>query len=130
MTTEPLTLAQAARWIERSGLRLRDAGLLGSALARPATTFGGDEVYPTLAEKAAVLMDSVARNHALMDGNKRTAWALMNLFLWINGAEIEAGEDEAFAFILDVATGALPYERSALWIGARIRPRPPQALTP
>ena len=86
---------------------VRDYGLLESALARPrASVFGGD-AYPDLHLKAAALLDSLARNHALVDGNKRLAWTACRTFLAINGQSISAPEDDRFEFVIQVATGAL-----------------------
>ena len=82
--TAYLEIEDALQVVERYGLHIRDVGLLVSALARPATTVMGVEAYPQSALKAAALMQSVARFHPLIDGNKRTAWTLMVLTLWIN----------------------------------------------
>lgn len=67
----------------------------------------GDDAYPTTHEKAAALLQSLATNHALADGNKRTAWAADRLFYGLNGYRIEATEDQRFDLILAVATRAL-----------------------
>ncbi|ORV18080.1 type II toxin-antitoxin system death-on-curing family toxin [Mycobacterium celatum] len=84
-----------------------DYGLLESALARPrASVFGGD-AYPDLHLKAAALLHSLARNHAMVDGNKRLAWTACRTFLAINGQWITAPEDDRFEFVIRVATGAL-----------------------
>src|SRR5579875_1081465 len=84
-----------------------DYGLLESALARPrASVFGGD-AYPDLHLKAAALLHSLARNHAMVDGNKRLAWTACRTFLAINGQWITAPEDARFEFVIRVATGAL-----------------------
>jgi death-on-curing protein len=85
-----------------------DYGLLESAVARPRTTAFGLDAYPTLLTKAAALMQSLARNHALVDGNKRTAWAAAWTFLTINGIELCPGFDidAAELLVLDVATGS------------------------
>jgi death-on-curing protein len=86
---------------------VRDYGLLESALARPrASVFGGD-AYPDLHLKAAALLHSLARNHALVDGNKRLAWTACRTFLAINGQSISAPEDDRFEFVIQVAIGAL-----------------------
>jgi death-on-curing protein len=86
---------------------VRDYGLLESALARPsASVFGGD-AYPDLHLKAAALLHSLARNHALVDGNKRLAWTACRTFLAINKQWISAPEDDRFEFVIQVATGAL-----------------------
>lgn len=86
---------------------VRDAGLLASAVARPQTTAFGDDAYPTFAEKAAALMHSVARNHALVDGNKRLAWAATRVFCLLNGRDLAFAVDEAEALVLAVARGEL-----------------------
>lgn len=84
-----------------------DYGLLESALARPRASVFGQEAYPDLHLKAAALLHSVARNHALMDGNKRLAWTACRTFLAVNGQWIGASEDDRFDFVIRVATGVL-----------------------
>ncbi|MGK5451046.1 type II toxin-antitoxin system death-on-curing family toxin [Streptomyces radiopugnans] len=74
-----------ARKVNGIGHCVRDMGLLVSAIERPRTNVFGAELYPTLHDKAAALLHSVARNHALIDGNKRTAWLAMRVFLRLNG---------------------------------------------
>lgn len=85
-----------------------DYGLLESALARPRASVFGQDAYPDLHLKAAALLHSLARNHALLDGNKRLAWTACRTFLAINGQWISAPEDERFEFVIRVATGVLP----------------------
>jgi death on curing protein len=87
---------------------VRDYGLLESALARPRATVFGEDAYPDLHLKAAALLHSLARNHALVDGNKRLAWTACRTFLAINGQWISAPEDDRFDFVIEVATGAQP----------------------
>lgn len=84
-----------------------DYGLLDSAIARPTTTVFGLDAYPTLLTKAAALMQSLARNHAFVDGNKRTAWAAAWTFLTVNGISLAPTYDidAAELLVLDVATG-------------------------
>ena len=67
---------------------IRDAGLLGSAVARPQTTIGAEDAYPTIWSKAAALLQSIVANHALVDGNKRLGWLATAVFLEINGASV------------------------------------------
>jgi len=105
--TRYLTIDDALQVLGRFGFHARDAGLLASALARPATTVFGTDAYETLELKAAVLLESLARNHALVDGNKRTAWTLTVLFLWINGYRHDMDTDTAFELVLGVARGEL-----------------------
>lgn len=85
-----------------------DYGLLESALARPRASVFGQDAYPDLHLKAAALLHSLARNHALMDGNKRLAWTACRTFLAISGQWISAPEDDRFEFVIGVATGVLP----------------------
>ena len=86
---------------------VRDVGLLASALARPQTTVFGDDAYPDTHTKAAALLHSLARNHALVDGNKRLAWLASYVFLDINGHRVSASNDEVVEFVLAVAAGEL-----------------------
>ena len=85
-------------------LKVADYGLLDAAVARPQATVYGIDAYPDLFTKAAALLQSLARNHALVDGNKRTAWGAAWTFLHLN--DIELGEfdvDDAEVFMNDVA---------------------------
>lgn len=111
--TEYLEIEDALQVVDRFGFHVRDIGLLASALARPATTVMGVEAYPQLATKAAALMESVARFHHLIDGNKRTAWTLMVLMLWINGYRHDFSTDEAFNLVVGVAAGDITLQDSA-----------------
>ena len=89
-------------------LQVSDYGLLDAAIARPTATVFGLDAYPDDFTKAAALLQSLARNHALVDGNKRTAWAAAWTFLHINGIELAADfdVDDAEAFMNQVATDA------------------------
>ncbi|MQA00426.1 MAG: alcohol dehydrogenase [Dehalococcoidia bacterium] len=86
---------------------VRDLGLLESACARPEATAFGTEVYPTLEGKAAALLHSLARNHALVDGNKRLAWLATAVFLDLNGRTMALDDASAFRLVMDVAEGLL-----------------------
>ena len=118
---DTVTLDDALGAVDELGFVIADPGLFASAIARPAITIFGADAYPDLPTKAAALLDSVARNHALLDGNKRTAWVLMRLLLAINGAELIADVDDAEVFVLEVTQGQLPVVASAKWIAQRIR---------
>lgn len=118
--TEYLEIEDALQVVDRFGFHVRDIGLLASALARPATTVMGVEAYPQLATKAAALMESVARFHPLIDGNKRTAWTLMVLMLWINGYRHDFTTDEAFNLVVGVAAGDITLQDSARTIAAHL----------
>jgi death-on-curing protein len=86
---------------------VRDIGLLESALGRPRATVFGADAYPSLHLKAAALLHSLARNHALVDGDKRLAWAATAVFLGINGHRVVTGQDEVVDLVLAVAAGTL-----------------------
>jgi death-on-curing protein len=86
---------------------LRDGGLLDSAAQRPRTTIFGEDAYPSLHDKAAALLHSLARNHALVDGNKRLALAATATFLWVNDWRLDMTNDDAYELIVAVADGTL-----------------------
>lgn len=86
---------------------LRDRGLLESAVAMPRSTFGGNELHPGMAEKAAAYHYHLCANHPFVDGNKRVAVAAAELFLLINGQELSASDDEIEELTLGVAGGRL-----------------------
>ncbi|MFT4125129.1 MAG: type II toxin-antitoxin system death-on-curing family toxin [Gordonia sp. (in: high G+C Gram-positive bacteria)] len=90
-------------------LWVRDEGLLQSAIARPRASAFGLDAYPSLWDKAAALMHSLATNHPFVDGNKRTSWQCAYVFLAINGIDpsVELDNDAAEIFVLDVAEGRL-----------------------
>ena len=102
-------LLEVARRVVDGEVLIRDAGLLASAAARPKTTVFGQDAYPGIWEKAAALMESLGRNHALIDGNKRLAWTATWLFLGLNGHMLREplDEDVAEQFVIDVVTGKL-----------------------
>ncbi len=85
---------------------VRDAGLLESAAFRPRASVLGSDAYPSIHEKAGALMESLARNHALVDGNKRLALSAVIVFLGMNGLRLAATNDEAYDFTIAVASGS------------------------
>ncbi|MFJ6538448.1 type II toxin-antitoxin system death-on-curing family toxin [Paenarthrobacter sp. NPDC091711] len=121
--TAYLDIEDALQVVDRYGFHIRDVGLLASALARPAATVMGAEAYPHLAVKAAALLESVARFRPLIDGNKRTAWTLMVLLLWINGYRHDFSTDEGFDLVVGVAAGTLDLPRAAAEISRHLVPR-------
>lgn len=84
-----------------------DWGLLDSAANRPQATAFGDDAYPTIHDKAAALLHSLAKNHALRDGNKRLGWAACVLFYAMNDFHVAEYEDEQVAFVLAIADGSV-----------------------
>ena len=89
---------------------------LESALAQPRMTFGGEDLYPTLIEKVAALGHSLIANHPFVDGNKRTGHAAMEVFLMVNGFEIQVSVDEQERVILQVAAGEKKREEFTEWL--------------
>jgi len=102
-------------------VEVRDIGLLASAAGRPQTTVFGEDAYPTLADKAAALMHSIARNHALVDANKRLAWSATRVFVLLNDRDITFSVDEAETLVLAVARGDADVPEIALAIGEHPR---------
>lgn len=95
---------------------VRDQGGLESAVAQPRMTFGGQDLYPTIVEKAAALGFSLIMNHPFVDGNKRIGHAAMETFLVLNGYEIDAAVDEQERIVLQVAAGELSREDFTAWV--------------
>lgn len=89
------------------GYSVRDYGLLEAALARPQATAFGKDAYPDLDAKAAALLHSIARNHALIDGNKRLALAAVIAFYGLNGRRLTFTNDAAYELVMNVAAGRL-----------------------
>ncbi|WP_017316445.1 type II toxin-antitoxin system death-on-curing family toxin [Mastigocladopsis repens] len=114
------------RIIEQSGgsAGISNLGGLESAIAQPQMTFGGEELYPTIVEKASALGFSLIKNHPFIDGNKRIGHAAMEVFLVLNGYEIDAGVDEQEQVILQVASGELGRDELTQWLRSRIIPIP------
>ena len=96
--------------------KLRDRGLLESAVARPQASAFGEDAYPTLHKKAAALLESLTRNHAFVDGNKRTATIALVQFLEKNGYQITWIPAVALEFILDVAQGKIDLSHIEEWL--------------
>jgi death on curing protein len=105
-----LTLPDLLHVAERTlgaGYAVRDYGLLEAALARPQATAFGKDAYPSLDGKTAALLHSIARNHALIDGNKRLALAATIAFYGVNGRRLTLTNDQAYDLIVSVAAGRL-----------------------
>jgi death on curing protein len=105
-----LTLPELLRVAERilgPDVKVRDLGLLEAALARPQATAFGADAYPTLDEKAAALLHSLARNHALADGNKRLALSGLIAFYGVNGRRLILTNDAAYELVMAIASGEL-----------------------
>lgn len=99
---------------------IRDLGLLESAIAQPTMTFDGKYLYESLGEKAAAFGFSLIKNHPFIDGNKRMGHAAMEVFLVLNGFEIDATVDEQERVILALAAGETGRDEFSAWLLANI----------
>lgn len=95
---------------------VRDVGLLAAASGRPQITVYGDDAYPSFEDKAAALLHSLVRNHALVDGNKPLAWAATRVFCILNGHDLAYAVDEAEILMLAAAAGKLDVPDIAIWM--------------
>ncbi len=110
------------RIVEESGggAGIRDKGLAESALAQPLAAFGGQDLYPSLIEKAAALCYSLVSNHPFVDGNKRIGHGAMETFLVINGFAFAADASDAETTILNLAAGQLSREELTEWVRVNV----------
>jgi len=104
LTTEDLLGVAAGVMAE---VQVRDVGLIASAAARPQTTIFGEATYPRMADKAAALMHSLARNPPSVDGNERLAWSATRVFCLLNGSDLVMVIDDAEQTVLSVAAGEI-----------------------
>ncbi len=100
---------------------VRDLGALESAIAQPRMTFGEEDLYPTIVDKASSLGFSIVMNHPFVDGNKRTGHAAMEIFLVLNALEINASTDDQETIILNLASGELDRDVFTSWLHAKIK---------
>jgi death-on-curing protein len=100
---------------------LRDRGSLEAAVARPAMTFGGEDLYPDLPSKAAAMMHSLVLNHPFLDGNKRVAAHAALVLLLVNGWEFDVMSEDLSATTLAVAAGEMDVEALTIWFRQRCR---------
>jgi death-on-curing protein len=118
---EALVVAEAVTGLDLTTLsRSPRIDLLDSALHAPQASFGGQELYPGFIDKAAVLAVRIAKNHPLLDGNKRLAWGCLVMFLMLNGHQLEVPADDAVSTMLAVASGECDEAGMALWLADRI----------
>ncbi|SRR6266487_1353600 len=124
-TTEVIQLHD---WvIQQSGGRpgVRDINLIDSAVHQPQATFAGQELNPTLVQKAAALGFSLVKNHGFIDGNKRIAHAATETFLVLNGFEVKAAVDDQEVIFQLLAGGTLSHGDFTAWVRAHTVPLPP-----
>jgi death on curing protein len=112
--TSYLTLEDLLQLVDDLGVGpIRDLGLLDSAGHRPTTSLYGQEAYPSLDAKAAVLLESIVRNHPLLDGNKRLGWLALVVFYGLNGIDVDAPDDPAYDLVVGIASGQLDHHSAA-----------------
>jgi death-on-curing protein len=117
--TEYLSLDDVLVMHERFATGVRDFGLIDAAVMRPQASAAGEDAYPSLADKASAMTESLARNHGFIDGNKRTALVCLVQFMMINGFELttEGGDaGELVMVMLDIAEGRMSRVKIAEWI--------------
>lgn len=100
---------------------VRDKELLKSSIFRPFNTFDSVDLYPTPIDKAAAMIESIVKNHPFIDGNKRTGYTLMRLFLLNEGLDIVASEDDKYDFVIRIAEGKSSYDEIKTWIDSRTK---------
>lgn len=111
---EYLTLEDVLALAEDLGVGpVRDIGLLDSAVHRPRVSVFGRDAYAGIDAKAAVLLESVVRNHALVDGNKRLGWLAIVVFYGLNDITLEAFDDDAYELVIAIASGLATYQEAA-----------------
>jgi len=100
----------------RTKASIRDFTLLHSAVERPKATYSGQDLYPTIFDKAAALLQSITLNHPFTDGNKRTAWSTTHKFLWDNGYHLKARRKDAVDFMVWVDNSKPSIRKISSWL--------------
>jgi death-on-curing protein len=120
---EALVIAETVTGVDAATLaRISRLSLLDSALLAPQASFAGQEFYPHFVDQAAVLVVRIARNHPLLDGNKRLAWQVLTLFCALNGRSLIVSIDDAVATMLAIAAGELDEPAVTRWLNERMQP--------
>lgn len=116
--TTPQVLALHDQMVKRFGGShgVRDLGLIESAVERPKATFDGEDLYPDIFTKAAALMHSLLKNHAFVDGNKRTAYSSCGVFLKLKGYKLQNMHKTSLKFAMNVENNSLELEEIADWL--------------
>ncbi|MGN8069180.1 type II toxin-antitoxin system death-on-curing family toxin [Mucilaginibacter sp. SG564] len=100
---------------------IRDQGGLEAAIARPNATFDGQDLYPEAIDKAAAIFESIIINHPFLDGNKRTAYALLRLTLLEFEIDLTATEDEKYDMTISASKGELNFDGIKLWLTEKVK---------
>ena len=95
---------------------IRDLNALNAAIQRPYSTFDGKDLYPTIYDKAAALVESLVKNHAFIDGNKRMGYVMLRFFLMECGYDVSATQSDKYNFIIEISKGNLDFESIKEWI--------------
>ena len=101
---------------------VRDESLLKSALNRPFATFDGIDLYPSPIEKATALFESLIINHPFMDGNKRIAYAFMEILLRLGGLQLTATKEDKYAMVINASTGQIRFDEIKEWLEENSQP--------
>ena len=115
-TTQILAIHDEVICLTGGALEVRNIGMLESAIARPQATFDRKDLYPDIFTKAAALGTSIIANHPFVDGNKRTAYLSMRIFLNLNGYDLKALLEEKHDFIMRMANGTIDDKKVAIWL--------------
>ena len=118
---EVLTLHQLTLDAHGGSTGLRDMGLLQSALAAPRQTMFGEELYPGIADKSAIILYLLIQNHPFVDGNKRTALSACFWFLESNGYTLDVENNDLYQFTLEIAKGQMNKDTVTSWIREHLR---------
>ena len=119
---EVLTLHQLVLDAHGGSAGLRDMGALQSALAAPRQTMFGEELYPGIADKSAIILYLLTQNHPFVDGNKRTALSACFWFLESNGYTLDVGSEDLYQFTIDIASGHLDKDAVTAWMREHLCP--------
>ncbi|HPI85231.1 MAG TPA: type II toxin-antitoxin system death-on-curing family toxin [Bacteroidales bacterium] len=95
---------------------IRDLNALNAAIQRPYSTFDGKDLYPTIYDKAAALVESLVKNHAFIDGNKRIGYVMLRFFLIESGYDLSASQTDKYNFIIEISKGNLDFDNIKKWI--------------
>jgi death-on-curing protein len=100
---------------------IRDLNALKAAIQRPYSTFDGKDLYPTIYDKASALVESLVKNHAFIDGNKRIGYVMLRYFLMESGYDLSASQTDKYNFIIEISKGNLDFEGIKGWIVGNAR---------
>ena len=100
---------------------IRDLHALNAAIKRPFSTFDGKDLYPTIYDKAAALVESLVKNHAFIDGNKRIGYVMLRFYLIESGYDLSASQTDKYNFIIEISKGNLDFEGIKEWIVSNAR---------